>query len=122
MLIEDNPMNADMLMRRLARRDFEVQAVGTAREGIEVAKTNAPDIILMDIGLPQMDGLEATRLLKADQETAQIPVIALTAHATLDDREAALAAGCDDYDPKPVKFDRLLEKLFSALSRSNPAA
>ncbi len=111
LLVEDNEMNRDMLSRRLERRGFDVLSVETALEGLAVARSARPDLILMDLSLPEMDGLEATRRLKAEPDTCGIPVIALTAHALLDDRDRALAAGCADYDTKPVDLPRLLGKM-----------
>lgn len=111
LVIEDNEANLDMLCRRLLRRGFDVLSAANAYDGIATARREIPDLILMDVNLPEMDGLEATRQIKAEKRTRQIPVIALTAHATPGDREAALHAGCDDYDPKPVKFQRLLNKI-----------
>lgn len=111
LVIEDNEANSDMLCRRLVRRGFDVTAATNALDGIATARRESPDLILMDINLPEMDGLEATRQIKAEDKTSAIPVIALTAHAAPDDRDAALAAGCDDYDPKPIKFQRLIEKI-----------
>jgi CheY-like chemotaxis protein len=111
LLVEDNEMNRDMLSRRLQRRSFEVVTAVDGEQGIAMAQAEAPDLILMDMSLPVMDGWEATRRLKAAPETASIPVIALTAHAMAGDREKALEAGADDYDTKPVEFVRLLEKI-----------
>ncbi len=115
LLVEDNEMNLDMLSRRLKRRGFEVLAAEDGKAGIELAAAQQPDLILMDMSLPVIDGWEATRRLKADPETAGIPVIALTAHAMAEDRQEALAAGCDDYDTKPVEFKRLLRKMAAFL-------
>ncbi len=111
LLVEDNEMNLDMLSRRLERRKFEVLAAEDGQAGIEMAAAEQPDVILMDMSLPVIDGWEATRRLKADPATAGIPIIALTAHAMAEDRKKALAAGCDDYDTKPVEFKRLLRKI-----------
>ena len=111
LLVEDNEMNRDMLTRRLERKDFEVLIAVDGREGVEKAGTDLPDLILMDMSLPEVDGWEATRRLKGNEKTASIPVIALTAHAMTGDREKALEAGCDDYDSKPVDFKRLLGKI-----------
>jgi CheY-like chemotaxis protein len=110
-LVEDNEMNRDMLTRRLERRGFQVVSVETARQGIDYAEQQRPDLIIMDLSLPEMDGLEATRRLKAQPSTVDIPVLALTAHALVDDRERALAAGCADFDTKPVDMPRLLDKM-----------
>ncbi len=111
LLVEDNEMNRDMLSRRLARKGYEVLLAVDGREGIEQARDAMPDLILMDMSLPEIDGWEATRQLKADPLTGAIPVVALTAHAMSADRDLALAAGCDDYDTKPIEFPRLLEKI-----------
>ncbi len=111
LLVEDNEANREMLARRLERSGFAVLAAGDGRQGIEAAHSEKPDLILMDMSLPEIDGWEATRRIKADPQTAAVPIIALTAHAMAGDREQALAAGCDDYDTKPVEFKRLLEKI-----------
>lgn len=111
LLVEDNEMNRDMLSRRLTRRGFEILTATDGAEGVTAATTGRPDLILMDMSLPVMDGWTAVQHLKADAATASIPVIALTAHAMAGDRERALAAGCDDYDTKPIELDRLLEKI-----------
>lgn len=116
LVVEDNEMNRDMLTRRLARKGFEAIAAVDGREGIELAQTAHPDIILMDMSLPVVDGWEATRRLKAAPETRNIPVIALTAHAMAGDRERALEAGCDDYDTKPIEFPSLLAKIEARLA------
>ena len=108
LLVEDNEMNRDMLGRRLQRRGYEVVIAVDGAEGVAKAQTEAPDLILMDMSLPVIDGWEATRRLKVAPETRSIPVIALTAHAMSGDRDKAVEAGCDDYDTKPVEFDRLL--------------
>jgi CheY-like chemotaxis protein len=115
LLVEDNEMNRDMLSRRLARRGYEVITAGDGLHGITVARAEQPDLILMDMSLPEMDGWEAARRLKSDRATLHIPVIALTAHAMSSDRQRALEAGCDDYDTKPVEFSRLLVKIQAAL-------
>ena len=115
LLVEDNEMNRDMLSRRLERKGFEVSIAVDGREGVEKARSEVPDLVLMDMSLPEMDGWEATALLKAEEATRGIPVIALTAHAMDGDREKALEAGCDDYDTKPVDFKRLLEKIEARL-------
>ena len=117
LLVEDNEMNRDMLSRRLLKRGFDVVIAVDGGEGVAMAATETPDLILMDMSLPVIDGWEATRQIKADQATARIPVIALTAHAMSDDREKALAAGCDDFDTKPIELPRLLEKIEKALSK-----
>ena len=115
LLVEDNEMNRDMLCRRLERRGYEVVMAVDGREGVEKAYTETPQLVLMDMSLPEMDGWEATRQLKVDGRTREIPVIALTAHAMAGDREKALAAGCDDYDIKPVDFKRLIQKIETLL-------
>ena len=111
LLVEDNEMNRDMLSRRLVRNGFEVVMAADGGEGVAMAASEQPDLILMDMSLPVMDGWEATRRVKADAATSTIPVIALTAHALVEDREKAKAAGCDDFDTKPVELPRLLEKI-----------
>ncbi len=111
LLVEDNEMNRDMLERRLLRKGFRVILAANGEEGIARAAEDSPDLILMDLSLPGIDGWEATRQIKADDKTAVIPIIALTAHAMTGDREKALAAGCDDYDSKPVELERLLGKM-----------
>src|SRR5437762_14325162 len=111
LLVEDNELNRDMLSRRLARRGYEVMLARDGQEALETARAELPDLILMDMSLPVLDGWDATRQLKSDPATAGIPVIGLTAHAMAGDREKALAAGCDDYDTKPIEFDRLLAKI-----------
>lgn len=118
LLVEDNEMNRDMLSRRLERKGFEVVCAVDGQQGVEMASSHAPDLILMDLSLPVLDGWEATRRLKAAPETAGIPVIALTAHALAGDRERALEAGCDDVDTKPVELPRLLEKIEAGLRKS----
>ena len=111
LLVEDNEMNRDMLKRRLERRDFSVVIAVDGVQGVAMAKSENPDLILMDMSLPEMDGWQATRELKADDSVKDIPVIALTAHAMSGDREKAMEAGCDDYETKPIDFDRLLGKI-----------
>ena len=111
LLVEDNEMNRDMLSRRLMRKGYEVIIAVDGQAGVEAAKNELPDLILMDLSLPVLDGWDATRQLKAWPQTKHIPIIALTAHAMASDRETALAAGCDDFDTKPVEWSRLLEKL-----------
>ena len=111
LLVEDNEMNRDMLARRLQRRGFEVVVAVDGPEGLAMAQAEAPDAILMDMSLPGLDGWEVTRRLKGGLATRSIPVIALTAHAMSDDRDRALAAGCDDYETKPIELGRLIAKL-----------
>jgi CheY-like chemotaxis protein len=115
LLIEDNEENRDGLARHLRRKGYEVLTAADGQQGLEAARVAAPDLILMDMSLPVLDGWEATRQLKADPRTRHIPVIALTAHAMAGDREKALAAGCDEYDIKPIEFDRLLGKIEATL-------
>ncbi len=115
LLVEDNEMNRDMLSRRLERRGFTVVIAADGGVGLEQARTCSPDLILMDMSLPVIDGWEATRQLKADPSTSKIPVIALTAHAMAEDRAKAMAAGCDDFDTKPVELPRLLAKIDAML-------
>ena len=115
LLVEDNEMNRDMLSRRLNRRGFEVLIAEDGGLAISMTQTERPDLVLMDMSLPVIDGWEATRRLKADPETAGIPIIALTAHAMESDRERALEVGCDDYDSKPVDLPRLLGKIETLL-------
>lgn len=116
LLVEDNEMNRDMLSRRLLRRGYELVIAVDGAEGVAVAQAELPDVVLMDMSLPVMDGWEATRKLKAEDATRGIPVIALTAHAMSGDRDKAIEAGCDDYDTKPVEFDRLLAKIEALLA------
>ncbi len=121
LLVEDNEMNRDMLSRRLTRKGFEVLIAVDGQEGVTLAGTETPDLILLDMSLPVLDGWAAARQLKADEGTRGIPIIALTAHAMAGDREKALEAGCDEYDTKPVELPRLLEKIESLLnSRPSP--
>jgi CheY-like chemotaxis protein len=122
LLVEDNEMNRDMLSRRLARRGYEVVIATDGQQGVDMATNLAPDLILMDMSLPVIDGWEATRRIKAAEATQKIPVIALTAHAMAGDREQALAAGCDDYDTKPIDLARLLPKIEKFLPPAGPAA
>ncbi len=117
LLVEDNEMNRDMLSRRLSRKGFEVGVALDGAEALQTVTTNPPDLILMDMSLPVMDGWEATRRIKADAAVASIPIIGLTAHAMDGDREKCLEAGCDDYDTKPVDLPRLLEKIQTQLVR-----
>jgi CheY-like chemotaxis protein len=116
--VEDNEDNVYMLSRRLTRKGYEIVVAGDGAEGVAKAKAEAPALVLMDLSLPVLDGWEATRQLKAAPETADIPVIALTAHAMAGDREKAIAAGCDEFDTKPVDLDRLLGKIESLLAGS----
>ncbi len=118
LLVEDNEMNRDMLSRRLERKGFQVVLALDGESGVEMTGSHAPDLILMDMSLPVLDGWEATRRLKADPATRHIPVIALTAHAMSSDREKAIEAGCDDYDTKPIELARLLGKIEALLSRT----
>jgi len=111
LLIEDHEMNRDMLSRRLKRKGYEVLEAGDGLEGIDMANDSLPDLILMDMSLPELDGWEATRRLKADPKTQNIPILGLSAHAMSGDRQKGLAAGCDDYDTKPIDFKRLLGKV-----------
>lgn len=115
LLVEDNEMNRDMLSRRLQRREFDVLIAVDGEDCMERLRSARPDLILMDINLPGRDGFDLTREIKANPETAGIPVIALTAHAMSGDRERCLAAGCDDYDTKPVNLTSLLEKMMKLL-------
>jgi two-component system cell cycle response regulator DivK len=115
LLVEDNEMNRDMLSRRLSRNGFDIIIAVNGQEGVDLALSQRPDLILMDMSLPVLDGWEATRRLKANAATARIPVIALTAHAMVQDKEKAMAAGCDEFDTKPVELPRLLEKINSLL-------
>ncbi len=121
LLVEDNEMNRDMLSRRLVRKTYEVLVAVDGRESVEVARSEAPDLILMDMSLPVMDGWEATRQLKASPETQAIPIIALTAHAMSGDREKAMEAGCDDYDTKPIELPHLLDKIEALLGKGKAA-
>ncbi len=119
LLVEDNEMNRDMLSRRLERRGYEILMATDGVEGVRMARSQAPDLILMDMSLPMLDGWEATRQIKADEKTGSIPVIALTAHAMSGDREKALEAGCDDYDTKPIELPRLLSKIEALLEKES---
>ena len=121
LLVEDNEMNREMLSRRLVRKKYEVLAAVDGKEGVEMARLEAPDLILMDMSLPVMDGWEATRRLKASPETQAIPIVALTAHAMSGDREKAMEAGCDDYDIKPIELPRLLGKIEALLGERKAA-
>ena len=117
LLVEDNEMNRDMLSRRLQKQGYEVVLAVDGDEGLAKAQSENPALILMDMSLPGIDGWEATRRLKAAPNTQKIPIIALTAHAMTDDRDKALAAGCDDFDTKPVELPRLLSKMQALLGR-----
>jgi CheY-like chemotaxis protein len=119
LLVEDNEMNRDMLARRLQRRGFEVVVAVDGLQGLALAGAEAPDVILMDMSLPELDGWEATRRLKGAPATRSIPVIALTAHAMSGDRDRALAAGCDDYETKPIDLARLIAKLEALHARGS---
>ena len=121
LLVEDNEMNRDMLSRRLERKGYQVVLAMDGLEGVEAALAQAPDLVLMDMSLPVLDGWEATRRLKAASATRHIPVIALTAHAMSSDRGKALEAGCDDYDTKPVELTRLLAKIEALLGGASAA-
>jgi len=118
LLVEDNEMNRDMLSRRLKRQGYEVYIAVDGQEGIQLAQMESPDLILLDMSLPIVDGWEVARRLKANANTRSIIIIALTAHAMAGDREKALDAGCDDYDTKPIEFSRLLAKIQDALGRT----
>jgi two-component system cell cycle response regulator DivK len=115
LLVEDNEMNRDMLSRRLNKRGYEVVMAVDGKDGVDAANIQQPDLILLDMSLPVLDGWEAAAILKNDPATAKIPIIALTAHALAGDREKALEAGCDDYDTKPVELTRLLGKIESLI-------
>ena len=121
LLVEDNEMNRDMLSRRLARRGFEMLIAVDGEEGVRLARDARPDLILMDMSLPVLDGWEATRRIKANDATRNIPIIALTAHAMQGDEQRAKEAGCDDYDTKPVELPRLLGKIEALLNHAPPA-
>ena len=122
LLVEDNEMNRDMLSRRLEKRGYTVSMAVDGGAGVAMAKSDLPDLILMDMSLPVLDGWDATKQIKADAATARIPVIALTAHAMESDRQKALAAGCDDFDTKPVELNRLLLKIEELLKKFPPKA
>lgn len=119
LLVEDNEMNRDMLSRRLERKGYRIIMAEDGKQGIDLAAAQLPDLVLMDLSLPVLDGWEATRLLKQDSRTRRIPVIALTAHAMAGDEESAYEAGCDDFDTKPVDLPRLLAKINAALAGSH---
>jgi two-component system cell cycle response regulator DivK len=116
LIVEDNEMNRDVLSRRLASRGYEVLLAPDGPRGLGLARTHDPDVILMDLGLPEIDGWECARRLKADAATRRIPIIALSAHAMVGDREKALEAGCDDFDTKPIDFAGLLQKMDRVLA------
>jgi CheY-like chemotaxis protein len=118
LLVEDNEMNRDMLSRRLIRKGYDVVMAVDGQDGVEQASSTTPDLILMDMSLPVIDGWEATRQLKSADSTKGIPIIALTAHAMSGDREKALAAGCDDYDTKPIDLPQLLAKIEALLTKN----
>jgi CheY-like chemotaxis protein len=115
LIVEDNEMNRDMLSRRLARKGYDVLLAEDGQVGLDVARANAPDLVLMDMSLPVVDGWEATRRMKADESLRHIPIIALTAHAMANDHDLAIQAGCDDYDTKPIELPRLLAKIVALL-------
>jgi two-component system cell cycle response regulator DivK len=117
LLVEDNEMNRDMLSRRLIRKEFDVEFALDGQQAVDMAATIRPDLILMDLSLPVMDGWEAIRRIKADEATKKIPIIALTAHAMSGDREKALNAGADEYDVKPIEMDRLLAKIQALIAK-----
>jgi CheY-like chemotaxis protein len=119
LVVEDNEMNRDMLTRRLARRGFQIITASDGREAVERSERERPDLILMDMSLPVMDGWEATRQIKQRPDTCRIPVIALTAHAMAGDRDRAFEAGCDDYDTKPITLSVLLEKMEALLQQTS---
>ena len=121
LLVEDNEMNRDMLSRRLQRKGFEVEMATDGRQGVTMAQAAPYDLILMDMSLPEIDGWEAARQLRAAPSTHQVPIIALTAHAMSGDREKAIEAGCDDYDTKPIELERLLGKMRALLDRNGGA-
>lgn len=118
LLVEDNEANRDMLSRRLRRRGFEVLLAEDGESAIVLTASEKPDLILMDLSLPKLDGWETTRHIRATPETSTVPIIALTAHAMTEDRERAISAGCDDYDTKPVDFERLMGKIAKLLDTS----
>lgn len=117
LLVEDNEMNRDMLSRRLQKRGYEIVMAFDGEQGVSAAQEHTPDLILMDMSLPVIDGWEATRRLKANPKTAHVPIIALTAHAMSDDRAKAMEAGCDEYDTKPIDLERLLPKIQALLNQ-----
>jgi len=119
LLVEDNELNRDMLSRRLERKGYQVVIAVDGQQGVDMAASEAPELVLMDMSLPVLDGWEATRRIKADERTKDIPIIALTAHAMQGDEQKAKEAGCDDYDVKPVELPRLLEKMERLLKTTN---
>jgi CheY-like chemotaxis protein len=121
LLVEDNETNRDMLSRRLQRKGYQIVTATDGEQGLSMARAKGPDLILMDITLPEMDGWEVTRILKEDENTRHIPIIALTARALMSDRTKAFEVGCDDYDTKPVDFARLTEKIGNLLAERAPA-
>ncbi len=121
LLVEDNEMNRDMLARRLQRQSYEITLAVNGTEALEKAASESPDLILMDLSLPELDGWEATRRLKQNSNTSYIPIIVLTAHALKSDRESAFEEGCDDYDVKPIDFPRLLNKIEKQINKSQVA-
>jgi len=121
LLVEDNEMNRDMLSRRLERRGYQIVIAVDGQQGLDMTASEKPELILLDMSLPVVDGWEVARRLKGDDATRAIPVIALTAHAMSGDRERALEAGCDDYDTKPVELPRLIEKIETLLKKQTPA-
>jgi two-component system, cell cycle response regulator DivK len=122
LLVEDNEMNRDMLSRRLERRGYQVVIAVDGQQGVDMARAEKPDLVLMDMSLPVLDGWEATRRLKAEADTRAVPIIALTAHAMAGDREKAMEAGCDDYDTKPIELPRLLGKIEELLGKAGKGA
>ena len=121
LIIEDNPLDADMLSRRLARKGYEVITAADGATGVDLAKKRQPDLVIMDMGLPVLDGWEATRRLKGSPATAAIPVVALTAHAMAEDKSRGLAAGCDRYETKPLEFDRLIAAMETLIRKGGPS-
>jgi len=117
LIVDDNEMNRDVLSRRLVRRGYDVLLASEGQQGLDLARRDRPDLILLDLGLPEIDGWECARRLKADPATCSIPVVALTAHAMTGDREKAIDAGCDDFDTKPIDFEKLLERMEALLAR-----
>jgi two-component system cell cycle response regulator DivK len=120
LIVDDNEQNRDLLSRRLQRRGFDVLLANDGQAGVEMARAEKPDLILMDMNMPEMDGWEATRMIKATPDAAAVPVIALTAHAMTGDRERALESGCSDYHTKPVEFQKLLAQIETLLQRRQP--